>query len=175
MSWKVARGLLAVMVGAVVVAGARADDEKPKEKKKEIKVPAHAKKCIEAMMAAGKALNAAAKHCNEKFQGGDKKYLLPLRWQIDTLQTLQVAGNSVVRQGPGHLILCDACARICDNCVRACKGFDEDEMKDCVKACEACAKECRAMIKHVTDLMKKKEKDKKKEGTKKEDDTKKDG
>lgn len=149
MNWKTARVCLALALCAAVVAGARAQDEKPKEKKKEIKVklpPAQAK-CFKACVDCIKACQAAGKFSNEKVvKDEDKKYITPLRWIFDCGQTCSLAANSLVRQGPAHMAICDLCARVCDGCAKACKGFDDEELKECVKACEACAKACRDMI-----------------------------
>jgi hypothetical protein len=142
MPWKLARVALALC--AVVLAGARADDEKPKEKPK---LPAEVQKCVDACRECIKACQAAGKHSTEKAKDGEKKYVPALRWIYDCAQTCVLAGQIVGRQGPGHLIACDACAKMCDGCAKACKGFDDDELKECAKQCAACAKACRDLIK----------------------------
>jgi hypothetical protein len=141
-----ARWSLALALGAALVAGAPADDEKPKEKPKP-KLPPEMKKCLDACVACAKALQAAGMHANEKYKDGEKKYLPPLRWIYDCGETTVVAAHSLARQGPGHRVICEACAKLCDGCAKACKGFDDDELKECAKKCAACAKACREFLK----------------------------
>ena len=150
MRGKFAWWAVALVAGLAVLAGARADeDEKPKEKKKEIKItlPEPYAKAAKACQECMKACGAAAKVCAEKVKDGEKQYATPYVWMPDTAQSCQLTLLVIIRNGPALKLVGETCAKVCDGCAKACKGFEDDELKECAKQCTACAKALRDLLK----------------------------
>ena len=86
------------------------------------------------------------KYCLE--QGG--KHILPshIALLLDCAEICQTTANSLTRDSPQHIVVCDACARICEVCARDCETFQADsQMERCGRTCKICAVSCHDMVK----------------------------
>ena len=101
-------------------------------------------KCIQDCLTSHKMCLETARYCMD--QGGRHVSAPHLALLLDCAEMCQTTANSMLRQSPQHMVVCDACARLCEACARNCDAFSGDErMRRCATTCRTCARSCRDM------------------------------
>jgi hypothetical protein len=133
-------GILGVgATGLLAVGGtARADNEHGHEHDEHIKTIGE---CVHAC-------NRAAHHClGELKKGGPhaEHHARSHEATMDCQAFCALTATLMSRSSPYAKYAHRGCADACRDCAAACEGQDDEVMKECVKACQACEKVCREM------------------------------
>ena len=89
-------------------------------------------------------------HCAALVVKGDKNRDKTMQTCVDCADCCKLAATLSARMSPFAGAACECCAKCCDACAAACEKFPDDKhMAECANSCRDCAKECRAMMKHV--------------------------
>jgi hypothetical protein len=83
-------------------------------------------------------------YCLEK--GGKHAEPEHMKLLLDCGKICQTSANFMLRGSKQHVSVCQATALIARVCSASCEEFkDDDQMKACAAACQACADSCEAM------------------------------
>jgi len=78
--------------------------------------------------------------------GGHHAAAKHMRLLLDCAQVCTTSEDYMLRDSAFYAQLCGVCADVCDGCAAACDRFSGDQqMEECVSACENCADACRAL------------------------------
>ena len=101
--------------------------------------------CIDSCVASHRMCLETARYCTEQGSAAhiEASHIALL---LDCAELCQTTANSMLRQSPQHILLCEACAKMCDACARDCMKISNDvRMQDCARTCRDCAASCKNM------------------------------
>ena len=112
---------------------------------------AHFEKCAKACADCQIHCDSCFHHCAELVAKGNKDHAKTMHACVDCAECCKLAATLSARHSPYAKHACECCAKCNDECAAACEKFADDKhMAACAKSCRDCAKECRAMIKHLS-------------------------
>lgn len=102
------------------------------------------KQCIDACFDAVKACD---RYCFEHCKGAaheDEKSKECCERHCKALVCAEVCNlvGRLTAKGLCHKELYELCAKVCEDCADACKGCDNEYVKDCAAICKKCADSC---------------------------------
>ncbi|MHB1560523.1 MAG: four-helix bundle copper-binding protein [Isosphaeraceae bacterium] len=106
-----------------------------------------AKDCATAMVACNKGFH----HCYRQVAEGNREHAKTMHMCVDCADICGTAAALVARMSPLMAHTCRAAADCCEGLIAQCDKLDDLEMKGVAKACRACVKSCREMVKAMGD------------------------
>ena len=110
----------------------------------------HFMKCAKATADCQLRCDSCFKHCLTLTADGKKEHAKTAQFCADCAECCKACSTLCARQSPLAKHMLECTVKCCDDCAAACeKSPDDKHMAACAKSCRDCAKECRAMIKHM--------------------------
>ena len=103
--------------------------------------------CLKACQECATVCNETFHHCFEQVRDGHKQHYRAASLTVDCQEFCRLSAELMSRESELINAACLACAEACQKCAEECAKHDDDQMKECVRACRTCEATCRAMAK----------------------------